>query len=65
MRPPADPFLPGPHRALTFRPPRGSPGDIITTVALFLAASSARGWLLMLTQPLTITGCLVFWSNSE
>jgi hypothetical protein len=44
MRPPADPFLPGPHRALTFRPPRGSPGDIITTVALFLAAFF-RSWL--------------------
>ena len=44
MRPPADPFLPGPHRALTFRSPRGSPGDIITTVALFLAAFF-RSWL--------------------
>jgi hypothetical protein len=44
MRPLADPFQPGPHRALTFRSPRGSPGDIITTVALFLAASF-RSWL--------------------
>ena len=40
----ADPSQAGPARSLTFRFARGSPGDIVTTVALILSAFF-RSWL--------------------